>query len=75
MEAVGNSDIMPWCLTGGSAGLLKVWDLQKRQMLDLRVHDAGIIKAKFMKMHPTLIASNHVDQAVRIWDSRTGEAR
>ena len=36
-------------------------------------HDAGIIKAKFMKMHPTLIASCSVDQTVRIWDSRTGE--
>ena len=73
VEAVGFSDAMPWCLTGGSAGLLKVWDLQTSNVRFECRHDAGIIKAKFMKGHPTLIASCSVDQTVRIWDSRTGE--
>ena len=64
---------MPWCLTGGSAGLLKVWDLQTTNVRFECRHDAGIIKAKFLSGNPPLLASCSVDQTVRIWDSRTGD--
>eukprot|EP00943_MAST-04B_sp_MAST-4B-sp1_P006988 g6988.t1 len=73
VEAVDFSPTMPWCLTGGSAGLLKVWDLQTTNVRFECRHDAGIIKAKFLKGNPPLLASCSVDQTVRIWDSRTGE--
>ena len=73
VEAVNFSNSMPWCLTGGSAGLLKVWDLQTTNVRFECRHDAGIIKAKFLSGNPPLLASCSVDQTVRIWDSRTGD--
>ena len=60
------------CLTAGSAGLLRIWDVNTQQMRTECRHDAGIIRAKFLPDQP-LILSCSVDQSVRLWDARSGK--
>ncbi len=74
MEAVDFSTILPWCVTGGSAGLVKVWDLSTLATRHEFKHDAGVIKAKFVDSHAQIVVTCSVDQSIRIWDARTGNA-
>ena len=74
VEAVDFSTILPWCVTGGSAGLVKVWDLSTLATRHEFKHDAGVIKAKFVDSHAQIVVTCSVDQSIRIWDARTGNA-
>ena len=75
VEAVDFSPTMPWCVTAGSAGLVKVWDLSTLSTRYECSHDAGVVKAKFVAgQQSPLLATCSVDQSIRIWDERTGKS-
>lgn len=85
VEAVGFAprDVNPnWVATGGSDGVLKIWDLtmdggQCRQSCLVRgengtpVATGGITR---LRWHPNLpmIFASYTDGAVRLWDARSG---
>mmetsp|Transcript_16649 Transcript_16649/g.31535 ORF Transcript_16649/g.31535 Transcript_16649/m.31535 type:complete len:497 (+) Transcript_16649:158-1648(+) len=84
VEAVGFAPkgVCPnWVATGGSDGVLKIWDLsidsQCRQSCIAKdangeaIHTGGVTR---LSWHPTLpvIFASYTDGAVRIWDARNG---
>lgn len=82
VEAVGfatkevNSN---WVATGGSDGILKIWDLthgvgQCRQICKLSSEDSPCGGITNLNWHPTmpLIFVSYADGIVRLWDARDG---
>lgn len=66
-----------WVATGGSDGVLKIWDLtiegQCRQSCSVPDSSTGGVTKIFW--HPTqpIFFASYTDGAVRIWDARSGE--
>ena len=83
VEAVGfaSKTVNPnWVATGGSDGVLKIWDLttegQCRQSCSVKDESGSISTGGVTKIfwHPTqpIIFASYTDGAVRLWDARTG---
>jgi ribosome assembly protein SQT1 len=83
VEAVGfaSKTVNPnWVATGGSDGILKIWDLttegQCRQTCSIKdegsVSTGGVTKIFWHPTQPIIFVS-YTDGAVRLWDARTGK--
>ena len=69
-------DINPegtWLLAGFSDGMIAVFDLKTRKMLNLWKHGDREVQAVRFYKHSTQVISACLDSTVAIWDTRTGE--
>jgi len=72
IETVQFSDILPYLLSGGTNGVVKVWDFNSQTCRQTCKHNETITCVKFVSQSPNFISSSG-DGTCRLWDSRNGE--
>ncbi|WOK92769.1 WD repeat-containing protein 36 [Canna indica] len=72
------SDGQPFLASGGSSGVISIWNLEKRRLQSVirEAHDGSIISLHFFANEPVLMSSS-ADNSIKMWifDTSDGDAR
>ncbi|GAB2278180.1 hypothetical protein Dimus_012874 [Dionaea muscipula] len=73
-----STDGQPLLASGGSSGVISIWNLEKRKLQSLvsDAHDSSIISLHFFANEPVLMSSS-ADNSIKMWifDTSDGEPR
>ncbi|KAJ6857716.1 LOW QUALITY PROTEIN: U3 small nucleolar RNA-associated protein 21 [Populus alba x Populus x berolinensis] len=73
-----SSDGQPLLASGGSSGVISIWNLEKRKLQSVvrEAHDSSIISLHFLANEPVLMSSS-ADNSIKMWvfDSTDGDPR
>ncbi|XP_022996501.1 U3 small nucleolar RNA-associated protein 21 homolog [Cucurbita maxima] len=73
-----SSDGQPLLASGGSSGVISIWNLEKRRLQSVirEAHDSSIVSLHFLANEPVLMSSS-TDNSIKMWifDTTDGDPR